>query len=198
MSRPIIALSHEQRTSLDLDAFMIHADALNQHHREAFTTPFPKAPGRWLAPYHFPPRPLTLPPDGDVEGGRSWLVGATIDCSFTRAICAPNSGAKRCPHGYGVRGDSRRMTFTEHPRLIGPMQRGSPAWQRLYRTRPASARTKGYDQDVIGGGGPPRRRGLGAFRVAGALRPLAQLLRRALNFVLNVTSTLGRLVGAPT
>jgi hypothetical protein len=105
---------------------------------------------------------------------------------------------KRCPHGYGVRGYSRRMTFKEHPRLIGPIQRGSPAWQRLYRTRTASERANGYDQEVIGGGRPPRLRGLGAFRFAGAIRTLAQLLRRALHFVLDVTYTLGRLVVAPT
>jgi hypothetical protein len=33
-------------------------------------------------------------------------------------------------------------------------------------------------------------RGLKAFRLAGAIRPWAQLLRRALTFVLDVTSTL--------
>jgi hypothetical protein len=94
MSRPIISLSHEQLTSLDLEAFVTHADTLNQRHRKAFTTPFPKAPSRWLSHDHFTPRPLALTTKGDVEGGRSWLVGATMDCSFTRASCAPNSGAR--------------------------------------------------------------------------------------------------------
>ncbi len=28
---------------------MTHADALNQHNRETFTTPFPKASSRWLS-----------------------------------------------------------------------------------------------------------------------------------------------------
>ncbi len=46
MSRHMLSLYHEQRTSCDLDAFVAHADALNQRHREVFTTPFPKAPSR--------------------------------------------------------------------------------------------------------------------------------------------------------
>lgn len=37
-----------------------------------------------------------------------------------------------------------------------------------------------------------RMRGLKAFRFAGAIRTLAQLLRRALNFVLDVTYTQGK------
>jgi hypothetical protein len=99
---------------------------------------------------------------------------------------------KRCPHGYGVRGYSHRMTFRDHPRLIGPIQRGTSAWHHLYVARTASERTNGYDQEVIANGRPPRLRGLKAFRFAGAIRTLAQLLRRALNFVLDVTYTLGR------
>jgi hypothetical protein len=99
---------------------------------------------------------------------------------------------KRCPHGHGVRGYSHRMTFRDHPRLIGPIQRGTPAWQHLYGARTASERTNSYDQDVIGGGRPLRMRGLHAFRFAGAIRTLAQLLRRALNFVLDVTYALNR------
>ena len=39
---------------------------------------------------------------------------------------------------------------------------------------------------------PLRMRGLKAYRFAGAIRTLAQLLRRALTFVLDVTSTLGK------
>lgn len=94
MSRHIISLSDTQLTSFDLEAFVTHADALNQRHREAFTEPFPKASSRWLSHYHYTPRPLTLTQAGDVEGGLSWLVGATIDFSFTRSICAPNYGAR--------------------------------------------------------------------------------------------------------
>jgi hypothetical protein len=111
--------------------------------------------------------------------------------------CSPTE-RKRCPHGYGVLGYSQRMTFRDHPRLIGPMQRGTPAWQRLYAARTASERTNSYDQEVIANGRPLRMRGLNAFRFAGAIRTLAQLLRRALNFVLDVTSTLGRLQSVQT
>lgn len=94
MSRHILDLSHDQLTSFDLDAFVAHANTLNQHHREVFTTPFPKAPSRWLSHYAFTPRPLVLTREGDVEGGLSWLVGATLDFSFTRSLCAPHYGAR--------------------------------------------------------------------------------------------------------
>jgi hypothetical protein len=97
MNPLIISLSHEQLTSFDLDAFVAHADAMNQLHRTTFTTPFPKASRRWLSHYHFTPRSLTLTPQGDVEGGLSWLVGATIDLSFTRSICAPHYGTRGGP-----------------------------------------------------------------------------------------------------
>ena len=40
---------------------------------------------------------MTLTCEGNVEGGLSWLVGATIDLSFTRSLCAPY---------YGTRGSS--------------------------------------------------------------------------------------------
>jgi len=84
------------------------------------------------------------------------------------------------------------MTFKDHPRLIGPIQRGTSAWQRLYGARSASERANSYDQEVIAKAHPLRMRGLKAFRFAGAIRTLAQLLLRALNFVLDVTSTRGK------
>jgi hypothetical protein len=43
-----------------------------------------------------------------------------------------------------------------------------------------------------------RMRGLKAFRFAGSIRTLAQLLRRALNFVLDVTYTVGKMSLART
>jgi hypothetical protein len=104
-------------------------------------------------------------------------------------LCPPEE-QWQCPHAAGVRGSSHRMAFKDHPRLIGPVQRGTPAWQRLYAARTASERTKSYDQEVVANGRPLRMRGLKAFRFAGAIRTLAQLLRRALNFVLDVTYTL--------
>jgi hypothetical protein len=94
MSRHILSLSHEQLAAFDLDAFVTHADALNQRHREACITPFPKAPSRWRSHSHFVARSVTLTSEGEVEGGLSWLVGATIDFSFTRSICAPHYGAR--------------------------------------------------------------------------------------------------------
>lgn len=102
--------------------------------------------------------------------------------------CPPNE-QQDCPHRYGVLGYCHRMTFNDHPRLIGPVPRGSKAWYRLYGARSASERTNSYDQEVIGQAHPLRMRGLNAFRFAGAIRTLAQLLRRALNFVLDVTYT---------
>ena len=105
--------------------------------------------------------------------------------------CPPEE-QQHCPHRYGVLGYSHRMSFQDHPRLIGPIQRGTKAWQRLYGARSASERTNSYDQEVIANAHPLRMRGLKAFRFAGAIRTLAQLLRRALNFVLDVTYTLGK------
>jgi hypothetical protein len=99
----------------------------------------------------------------------------------------------QCPHAQKPWGYSHRMAFSAHPRLIGPVQRGTPTWNRLYAARTASERTNSYDQEVIDNGRPPKLRGLQAFRFSGAMRTLAQLLRRACTFVLNVTYTLGKL-----
>jgi hypothetical protein len=94
MSRSILSLCPEQLTSFDLEAFRTHAKALNQKHLEADTTPFPKAPSRWLSHDQFTPRPIALTREGDVDGGLSWLIGATIDLSFTCTLCAPHYGTR--------------------------------------------------------------------------------------------------------
>jgi hypothetical protein len=98
MSRHILSLSHDQLTAFDLEAFVAHAEALNQQNRDTFTTPFPKAPSRWVSHYAFTPHPIALTSQGDVDGGLSWLVGTTLDFSFTRSLCAPSYGARgnRC------------------------------------------------------------------------------------------------------
>jgi hypothetical protein len=74
------------------------AEVLNQHNRDTFTTPFPKAPSRWLSHYEFTPHPIELTSQGNVDGDLSWLVGTTLDFSFTRALCAPHYGTRggRC------------------------------------------------------------------------------------------------------
>ncbi len=99
----------------------------------------------------------------------------------------PAEEQKRCPHRYGVLGYAHRMRFTDHPRLMGPIQRGSQAWHDLYGARSASARTNSDDQEGVGNAPPVRMRGLKALRFAGAIRTCAQRLRRALHFVLDVT-----------
>ena len=86
MSPSIVSLSPDQLMSFDLDAFIAQADALNQLTRERFTTPFPKAPSRWISHYHFTPHPIDLTSQGEVDGGLSWLVGSTLDFSFTRSL----------------------------------------------------------------------------------------------------------------
>ena len=111
---------------------------------------------------------------------------------YVCGLQCPAEERQHCPHRYGVLGYCHRMSFKDHPRLIGPIQRGTPAWQSLYGARSSSERTNSYDQEVIGKAHPLRMRGLKAFRFAGAIRTLAQLLRRALNFVLDVTYTLGK------
>jgi hypothetical protein len=111
---------------------------------------------------------------------------------YVCGLPCPPGERQQCPHRYGVLGYCHRMTFKDHPRLIGPVQRGSKTWQRLYAARSASERTNSDDQEVIANAHPLRMRGLKAFRFAGAIRTLAQLLRRAMNFVLDATSTLGK------
>ncbi len=111
---------------------------------------------------------------------------------YVCGLPCPPEERQHCPHRYGVLGYCHRMSFTDHPRLIGPIQRGSKAWHHLYGARSSSERTNSYDQEVIGKAHPLRMRGLKAFRFAGAIRTLAQLLRRALDFVLDVTYTLGK------
>jgi hypothetical protein len=118
--------------------------------------------------------------------------GYDYEAQSRQYVCGlpcPAEEQRRCPHRFGVLGYSHRMSFKDHPRLIGPMQRGSQAWYDLYGARSSSERTNSYDQEVVGKAHPLRMRGLKAFRFAGAIRTLAQLLRRALNFVLAVTYT---------
>jgi hypothetical protein len=94
MSRHSLSLSPEPRTAFDLEAFRGHAPACKPHHLEACPTPFPTAPSRWLSHDQCTPRPIALTSRGEVEGGLRGLGGATIDCSFTRSMCAPHSGAR--------------------------------------------------------------------------------------------------------
>jgi hypothetical protein len=117
---------------------------------------------------------------------------------YVCGLPCPSQERQHCPHRYGVMGYCHRMSFKDHPRLIGPIQRGSKAWHHLYGARSSSERTNSYDQEVVGKAHPVRMRGLKAFRFAGAIRTLAQLLRRALNFVLDVTYTLGKVPLART
>jgi hypothetical protein len=90
MSRNMLPLSPPQLTSFALETFMTQAAALNQRHAETYTTPFPKAPTRWLSHDNSRPRPIAFTSEGEVEGGRSWLIGATIDLRFTRSLFAPS------------------------------------------------------------------------------------------------------------
>jgi hypothetical protein len=117
---------------------------------------------------------------------------------YVCGLPCPPEERQHCPHRYGVLGSCHRMSFKDHPRLIGPIQRGSKAWHHLYGARSSSERTNSYDQEVIGKAHPLRMRGLKALRFAGAIRTLAQLLRRALNFVLDVTYTRGQMPLART
>jgi hypothetical protein len=112
---------------------------------------------------------------------------------YVCGLQCPPQEQQHCPHRHGVLGYCHRMSFRDHPRLIGPSERGSQQWRHLYGMRSASERTNGYDQEVIAKGSAVKMRGLLAFSFAGAIRTLGQLLRRACNFVLDATYTLGRL-----
>ena len=127
--------------------------------------------------------------------------GYDYEAESRQYVCGlpcPPEERQHCPHRYGVLGYSHRMSFKDHPRLIGPIQRGSKAWHHLYGARSSSERTNSYDQEVVGKAHPLRMRGLKAFRFAGAIRALAQLLRRSLNFVLDATYTRGTMPLART
>jgi len=108
-------------------------------------------------------------------------------------ICPSPEACEECPHSGKAGGFSRRMSFENYPRLIGPVQRGTDAWKDLYNHRTAAERVNSYDQEVIAGGRRQRFRGLKAFSFSGSVRTLAQLLRKTPNFVLSVTHTLGGL-----
>ena len=64
--------------------------------------------------------------------------------------------------------------------------------QRLYAARSASERTNSDDQEVIANAHPLRMWGLKALALRRGYADSAQLLRRALTFVLDVTCTLGK------
>jgi hypothetical protein len=117
---------------------------------------------------------------------------------YVCGLQCPLQERKQCPHGQKGRGYTHRMSFAEYPRLIGPIQRGTETWKTLYAARTASERTNSYDQEVIDHGRPPKLRGLQAFRFLGAIRTVAHLLRRALQFILDVTYSLGKLPPAKT
>jgi hypothetical protein len=66
-------------------------------------------------------------------------------------------------------------------------------WKTLYAPRTSSERTIRYDQEVIANGHLPKLWGLQVFRFSGVIRTVGHMLRRALLFVLDVTSPLGKL-----
>ena len=142
----------------------------------------------------------TAPPMRPVGGYAAPMATMTAltAASMSVAYRAPPRHKPQCPHGQKVRGYSQRLSFHDDPRLIGPIQRGSPDWKILDAARTASERINSDDQAVMEKGRPPRLRGLQACRFSGAIRTLTQLLRRALNFVLDVTSTLGKLLPVKT
>jgi hypothetical protein len=86
MSRKELPLPQEHSASFDLETCVNEAATLNQRTFETFTLPFPKAPDRWLSHDQFRPRPVEFTGESEVEGGLSWLMGATIDLSFTRSL----------------------------------------------------------------------------------------------------------------
>ena len=49
---------------------------------------------------------------------------------YVCGLPCPPEERQRCPHRFGVLGYCHRMSFKDHPRLIGPIQRGSKAWHR--------------------------------------------------------------------
>jgi hypothetical protein len=50
---------------------------------------------------------------------------------YVCGLQCPPKEQQHCPHRHGVLGYGHRMTFRDHPRLIGPIRRGSQQWQHL-------------------------------------------------------------------
>jgi hypothetical protein len=60
--------------------------------------------------------------------------GYDYQAQSRQSVCGlpcPPEEQQHCPHRYGVLGYGHRMSFRDHPRLIGPIQRGSQPWQQL-------------------------------------------------------------------
>ena len=94
MSRKELPFSQANIAPFDLEAFVQEAAQLGQRALEAFAIPFPKAPDRWLSHDQCRPRPIECTAEGEVEGGRSWLIGSTLDVSFTRSLLPPTMPQK--------------------------------------------------------------------------------------------------------
>lgn len=125
--------------------------------------------------------------------------GYDAESESRQHICGhacPAEEQAECPHACDVGGYGRRMIFDDHPRLVGPVQRGTDEWSILYRKRTSAERTNSYDQEVVGKSGRRKFRGLEAFSFSASVRTLAQLIRKSLNFVLSVTHALGGAVPA--
>jgi hypothetical protein len=50
---------------------------------------------------------------------------------YVCGLPCPAEERQHCPHRHGVLGSCHRMAFRDHPRLIGPIRRGSQQWQAL-------------------------------------------------------------------
>jgi hypothetical protein len=131
--------------------------------------------------------------DGQLEPTHSRFKGCAYACQGCQGFPIDEACRQDLAQQLQSGGLRHRMSFQDHPRLIGPIQRGSQQWQQLYAMRSASERTNSYDQEVMAKGSAVKMRGLAAFSFAGSIRTLGQLLRRACNFVLDATYTLGRL-----
>ena len=61
---------------------------------------------------------------------------------YVCGLQCPPEEQQRCPHRHSVLGYCHRMSFQDHPRLIGPIERGSQQWRSLYASaRPVNAPT---------------------------------------------------------
>ena len=96
MSRKELSLPIEHIRAFDLERLRENAADLNRRHLEAYTTPFPKAPSRWLSHYQFEPRAIELTPDGEVEGEDELAHGLGVRLWFhagcLRSLLLPGRG----------------------------------------------------------------------------------------------------------
>ena len=105
---------------------------------------------------------------------------------------ADESQPPPCPHLGDPLGQVKRMAITDHPRLVAEIIRGTPEREKVKGLRSPSESINSYAQ-LCTSLKAPRVRGDEAFFARTHLSLLALLLRKVLDFILDMTNLLHRI-----